>query len=489
MAVKSINEIGIEKKHRPIKVIQFGEGNFLRAFADYMIDILNEETDFDGGIAIVKPIEHGTLEVFDRQNCLYTVYLRGLENGKEVIRKRVVTSVEKTIDCYRDYESFAETARLPELRFVISNTTEAGIVLDESDTFEMNPPKSYPAKLTKLLYERFKHFNGANDKGLIILPVELIDNNGKELLRCVKALTERWALGSEFSAWLDNACVFTDTLVDRIVTGYPRDEAEQIFEEFGYEDRLLVTGEPFALWVIESQKDISNELPFEKAGLPVIFTNDHKPYKQRKVRILNGAHTSFVLASYLAGNDFVGQSMDDETMFRFMKETVFDEVIPTLTLPKKDLEDFANAVIDRFKNPFIKHSLLAISLNSVSKWKARCMPSFIGYIEKTGKIPSHLAFSLASLIAFYNGSEIKDGVLAGSRNGEEYPIKDDLAVLEFFAEKSKLPEKELAKAVLENTSFWGQNLALYDGVSEKITEYLSDIRNLGMRKALEKNFG
>ncbi|MGN0552024.1 MAG: tagaturonate reductase [Oscillospiraceae bacterium] len=487
--MKTINEAVKERKNRPVKVVQFGEGNFLRAFVDYMIDILNEKTYFNGDIVLVKPIEFGTLEQFEKQDGLYTVYLRGLENGAETIKKRIVTSVSGAVAAHENYSEYAKLATLDSLRFVVSNTTEAGIVLNLDDKLEMEPPKSYPAKLTKFLYERYKHFNGDTSKGLIILPVELIDNNGAELERCVKALAEAWKLEGGFTAWLDEACVFTSTLVDRIVTGYPRDEDKQIFEEFGYEDKLLVTGEPFALWVIESKRDISNELPFEKAGLPVIFTDNHKPYKQRKVRILNGAHTSFVLASYLAGNDYVGESMDDETVFRFMRSTIFDEVIPTLDLPEKDLKDFAEAVTDRFKNPFIKHALLAISLNSVSKWKARCMPSFTEYINRKGTLPEHLTFSLAALIAFYNGTEIRDGALIGHRDGEEYLIKDDKAVLEFFAENSALSPEELADKVLGNVGFWGTDLRKYSGAAEKVSAYITDIRKIGMRKTLEKYFG
>lgn len=485
--MKNIVETGIVKPIRPIRAIQFGEGNFLRAFVDYMIDILNEKTDFNGSIAILKPIEFGSVEQFKKQNGLYTVYLRGLENGKETIIKRTVTSIEKAVGCNEQYEEYAELARLDTLRFVISNTTEAGIVLDLNDKLDMCPPKSYPGKLTKFLYERFTYFKGDESKGLIILPVELIDDNGKNLKKCVKALSESWGLGADFDSWLDNACIFTSTLVDRIVTGYPRDEAEAIFNEFGYEDKLIVTGEPFALWVIESDKDISGELPFDKAGLPVIFTDNHKPYKQRKVRILNGAHTSFVLASFLAGNDYVGQSMDDKPVFDFMYKTIFDEVIPTLDLPKQELVDFANAVIDRFKNPFIKHSLLAISLNSVSKWRARCMPSFLKYIEQTGKLPPHLTFSLAALIAFYSGTEIRDGALVGHRNGEEYMIRDDKAVIEFFAENSALPSAELAEKVLSNTEFWGEDLTAKADASA-VADHLEEIRSSGMRNAIEKIF-
>ena len=283
---------------RPIRVMQFGEGNFLRAFADYFIDILNEKTDFNGGIAIVKPIPFGNLDNFKAQDNLYTVILRGRKNGVVVNAARVVTSVESVIDAKEDFKEYMSLARLDTLRFVISNTTEAGITLDENDHFE-GLPDTYPGKLTKFLYERFKAFGGDTSKGLIILPVELIDNNGRELKRCVKALSDIWSLGEDFKMWLDKANVFCSTLVDRIVTGYPRNEADKIWKELGYEDKLVDIGEPFGLWVIESEKDISAELPFAKAELPVVFTDNVKPYKERKVRVLNGAHTARVLTSYL----------------------------------------------------------------------------------------------------------------------------------------------------------------------------------------------
>lgn len=486
--MNNISEIEIVKNRRPVRAVQFGEGNFLRAFADYMIDILNEKSDFNGSVAVLKPIEYGSVEQFKKQNNLYTVYLRGFSEGRELIEKRIVTSIETTLSCFEDYSSYAELARLDTLRFVISNTTEAGIVLDTSDSIELCPPKTYPGKLTKFLYERFTYFNGDKSKGLIMLPVELIDNNGTELKKCVKELTKAWGLSAEFTDWLDSACIFANTLVDRIVTGYPKDEDEKIFNEFGYEDKLLVTGEPFALWVIESDKDFSSELTFEKAGLPVIFTDNCKPYKQRKVRILNGAHTSFVPVSFLAGNDFVKQSMDDKIIRDFMQCTIFDEVIPTLELPEQELKEFAEAVTERFLNPYIKHSLLAISLNGVSKWKARCLPSFTEYIRLKGSIPKHLAFSLASLAEFYSGSEIKEGTLIGKRGGEEYFIRDDMFVLEFFRDNSSLPSKELVKLFLEDERFWGCNLTAYENVLEMVSDYLEDIRVLGMRNALEKNF-
>lgn len=477
------------KVERPVKVLQFGEGNFLRAFVDYMIDIANEKGEFNGDIVLVKPIEFGSLNMFHEQECQYTVQLRGIVDGEAKRINRIVTSVADAVAACEEYEKYAAYAKLDSLRFIVSNTTEAGIVYDDTDRFELNPPKTYPGKLTKFLYERYKHFAGAPDKGLVMLPVELIDDNGIHLKECVLKFAKLWNLETGFIDWLNNACVFTSTLVDRIVTGYPRDEAEELCKEFGYQDNLIVTGEPFALWVIESDKDISDELPLPKVGLPVIFTDNQKPYKQRKVRILNGAHTSFVLASYLCGNDIVLESMKDELILNFIKATIFDEVIPTLTLPKQELEDFAEAVLTRFNNPYVKHAHLSISLNSVSKWRARCMPSFLEYIEKKGKLPEHLTFSLAALLAFYTGTEIRDKALIGHRDGQEYNVLDDAAVLEFFAANSSKEPAEYAHAVLANVDFWGQDLSALSGVEAAVASYLTDIRAIGMRKTMEKIFG
>lgn len=472
------------KKDRPIKVVQFGEGNFLRAFVDYMIDIANEQGKFDGDIVLIKPITFGSLDMFHKQDCQYTVSLRGMVDGEAKVLNRLITSVADAVDAYEEYEKYMGLAEIDTLRFVVSNTTEAGIVYDASDSFELNPPKTFPGKLTKFLYHRYETFQGDKNKGLIMLPVELIDDNGIMLKKCVMQLIELWGLGDAFKSWVEEACVFTSTLVDRIVTGYPRDNEKEEWEKLGYEDHIMVTGEPFALWVIESSRDISKELPLPDAGLPVIFTDNQKPYKQRKVRILNGAHTSFVLASYLCGNDIVKQSMDDEDIRSFMMKTLFDEVIPTLTLPKAELEEFAAAVIQRFNNPYVKHALLSISLNSVSKWRARCMPSFLGYVERTGKLPAHLTFSLAALMAFYTGSEIRDKALIGHRNGEEYRIMDDEKVLEFFRDNSSKEAEEFAAAFLGEEDFFGQDLNKIAGLTDAVAGYLKDIRTNGMRAAL-----
>lgn len=475
---------------RPVRVLQFGEGNFLRAFVDYFIDIANEKTDFNGSVVLVKPIPMGTLfPAFREQDYRYTVMLRGLVDGEPVAQSRVITSVSDAVDAYADYDAYAAYARCETLRFIVSNTTEAGIVLDESDNLELCPPATYPGKLTKFLYERAVHFDYAADKGLIILPVELIDDNGIELRRCVKALAKVWQLGDKFDRWLDDACVFTSTLVDRIVTGYPRGEDQAIWEQLGYEDRILVTAEPFGLWVIESSRDISAELPLPQCGLPVVYTDNQKPYKQRKVRILNGAHTSFVPMAFQCGYDYVLDAMNDPMIKSFMQHTLYDEVIPTLTLPKDDLLAFAEAVTGRFMNPYIKHALLSICLNSVSKWRARCMPSLLIYAEKEGRLPERLTFSLAALMSLYHGGKLVGGKLECQRDGETYLLQDDAAVLKFFAEKSALSPEALVREFIGNEAFFGAKLAKVPGLCESVTASLTDILTRGMKAVMTERFG
>jgi len=473
---------------RPVKVLQFGEGNFLRAFVDYFIDIANEKTGFDGSVVLVKPIAFGNLDRFHEQDCRYTVVLRGLEEGERVEKTRLITSVSDAVDAVGEYEKYAAFAKEPTLRFIVSNTTEAGIVLDREDQFDFCPPRSYPGKLTKFLFERAEHFDYAEDKGLIILPVELIDDNGIMLKKCVLELAKLWNLGDRFVAWLESACVFTSTLVDRIVTGYPREDAEQLWQSLGYEDQLLDTAEPFGLWVIESPKDISAELPLPACGLPVIFTDNQKPYKQRKVRILNGAHTSFVPAAFQMGYDIVLDAMNDPLVAGFMHETLHQEVIPTLTLPKEDLLSFADAVTQRFRNPFIKHALLSICLNSVSKWRARCMPSLLVYQQQTGKLPARLTFSLAALISLYRGGKLKDGKLECLRNGEPYVLQDDAAVLSFFDERADAPAEELVGEMLAREDFFGPELKDVPGLCQAVTGYLKEIEADGVRKVMERHF-
>jgi tagaturonate reductase len=479
----------LTRKPRPIRVLQYGEGNFLRAFVDYMIDIANEKGLFDGNVAIVKPIIYGSLESFWQQDNLYTVCLRGKAGGQVVRENRVVGSIGRVVDAYQDYESYMALAKEESLEFIVSNTTEAGIVFDPSDEFMACPPRTYPGKLTQFLFRRFECFHGAKEKGLILLPVELIENNGGKLKECVLRLMEAWHLPEAFKTWVEESCVFCSTLVDRIVTGYPKDTAGDYWQELGYEDRLLTVCEPFALWVIESPKDISGRLPLDKAWLPVVFTKDQRPFRERKVRLLNGAHTSTVLHAYLMGMDIVGDCMADPGLRRFMEEAVFSEISPTVPLPQEEVKAFAKSVFERFENPFIRHALLSIALNSVSKWKSRILPSLLDSLEQTGKLPRCLTFSFAALLAFYTIRKQADGSYAGLRSGgETYPVQDDKPALEFFAANSGKPVEEYVELAASNIAFWGRDLKLIPGFVQAAARHLDKIRTIGPRAAMNRIF-
>lgn len=478
-------------KDAPERVLQFGEGNFLRAFVDYFIDMMNEKADFNSKVVLVQPIpnrgDFSLKNVINEQEGLYTLYLRGFENGQSVNAKRVISCVSRCLNVYEDYEAVMACADNPELRYIACNTTEAGITYDPACKFEETPPASYPAKLTQFLYRRFLKFGQEAGKGLVILACELIDDNGKELEKCVLKYAEQWGLDAAFTDWLKAEVIFCSTLVDRIVTGYPRAEAAAINEANGYEDNVLDTGEIFGFWVIEGPDSLKDEIPFAKAELPVLITDNHKPYKQRKVRILNGAHTSFVLGAYLAGQDIVRDCMHDDTIANFMNKTIYDEIIPTLSLSEEDCKDFAAAVTERFKNPFIDHALLSISLNSTSKWKARVMPSLEGYVSKFNKLPKCITASFAFYIAFYRGTELTDaGLLAKRPKGDTYTVSDDRAVLEFYYAHKDDSAKDLVHAVCTNEDFWGKDLSEIPGFEEEVTAVLEAIDAKGTYEVMKE---
>ena len=461
----------------PEKVMQFGEGNFLRAFVDNFIDIANEKAGFNGKVVLVQPIAQGLTDLINRQEGLYTLYLRGSENGEKIDRKRVISAVSRCVNPYGDWESVLALARSADLEIIVSNTTEAGIVHDTESTFDQEPPVSFPAKLTRVLYERYK----AGQKGIVMLSCELIDNNGKELLKCVNQYIDDWKLDGDFRRWVNEENIFCSTLVDRIVPGRIRDpkEVEALAEANGYEDPLTDVGEVFGIWVIEGPEGLEDLLPFKKAGVPVIVVPDVTPYKKRKVRILNGAHTGFVLGAYLAGYDIVRDCMHDDVIRGYMNRMLYDEVIPTLPLDKKDLEEFARAVQDRFNNPFVNHELMSISLNSTSKWRARNMPTFLDYVQEKGALPPCLTTSFAAYIAFYSSDirELTDsGLICRRPKGNEYTVNDDRWVLEFYlAHRNDSPE-DLVHAVMTNTEMWGRDLTEVPGFEEAAVRILKQIR-------------
>lgn len=469
----------------PVKILQFGEGNFLRAFVDWMVNRLNKESDFGGRVAVVQPLERGLADILNAQDCLYTLYLRGIENGEVKVSKEIITSVKEVINPYKDWKITLDYARSDDLRFVISNTTEAGIEYKEEEFTPNECQTTFPAKLTSLLYARYNKFDGDKAKGLIIIPCELIDRNGDNLKKCVLRYARLWGLGERFTDWVEEACPFMNTLVDRIVPGYPKDELETLKADQGYNDNAVDTGEIFHFWVIEGDKKYAEEIPFHKVGLNVLWTDNMEPYRTRKVRILNGAHTMTVLGAYLAGLETVGECMADEDVSEFMKKGIFEEIIPTFDLPEEEKRSFAEAVLERFANPFIKHMLLSISLNSVSKYKVRVLPSVISYIERMGKLPERTLFALAALIRFYKGSDLTDGKLKGDIDGKKYDICDNPDVLAFFeGVHGQYGADELVEKVLSNSGFWGEDLTKYCGLKEKVTEYYKAICTVGAREAM-----
>lgn len=469
-------------EHAPEKVLQFGEGNFLRAFVNYWFDVSNEKAGWNGKCVLVQPIAPGLSKLINEQEGLYTLYLRGRENGEKVDYKRVISSVSRCLNPYEkaDFDAMMEVAVSDDLEYVVSNTTEAGIVYDPACQLGDTPASSFPGKLTQVLYQRWQ----AGKSGLVILSCELIDNNGKELLKCVNQYVDQWGLEDGFRKYVNEECTFCSTLVDRIVPGRVRDadEVAKMEQANGYHDELIDVGEIFGVWNIEGPDWLEEKLPFKAAGLNCPVVPDVTPYKKRKVRILNGAHTGFVLGAYLAGFDIVRDCMQDETVLGFMNKMLYDEVIPTLPLDKKDLTDFASAVQDRFNNPFVNHELMSISLNSTSKWRARNMPSFLEYVDKTGKLPPCLTASFACYIAFFSNDvqALNDkGLVCRRAKGNEYVCSDDRWALEFYyAHKDDSPAA-LTHAVMTNEQMWGQDLTKVPGFESAVAAHLETIRTQG----------
>ncbi|PJI07645.1 MULTISPECIES: tagaturonate reductase [Clostridium] len=469
-------------KKYPERVIQFGEGNFLRAFVDWQINKMNKEAGFNSSVVIVQPLAGGLVDKLNEQDGLYTLYLQGVKDGKPIKEHEVIESVSRGINPYSNYDEYLKLAENPEMRFVVSNTTEAGIAFDENDKLDDSKcPSSYPAKLTTLLYRRFKFFKGDKNKGFIIIPCELIDRNGEKLEKIIFKYAELWNLGLEFTTWLKEANTFCCSLVDRIVPGYPRDTIDEVLKELGYEDNLVDVGEYFHLWVIEGPAWIGNELPFEKAGLNVKIVKDVTPYRTRKVRILNGAHTSLVPVAYLYGLDTVGESVADKVMGKYLHETVYDEIIPTLDLPEDELKYFAGAVLERFTNPFVKHYLMSIALNSMSKFETRDLPSLLEYKKRKGVLPKKLVFSLAALIEFYKGK----------RGNEDIKLSDNQDVLDLYKELwskfdgSDAGYENIVKTVLGYEKNWKMDLNKVEGLTEAVTKNLKNIDKLGIKEAVK----
>jgi len=473
---------------RPVKVLQIGDGNFLRAFVDWMIDVANEKGVFDGGVAIVQPLPQGVASQLDRQDNLYTVLLRGRVGGRETIDRRVISTVQVALDPYAEWKRFLEIAVSRDLRFVVSNTTEAGIIAVEEPLDLAVCPKSFPAKAAALLCARWSTL-GPDAPGLVFLPCELIEANGATLRRIVLDHARRAGLDAAFVAWIEEKNVFVDTLVDRIVPGFPGAEKETLFKEWGYEDSLAVAAEPFHVWVIQGPKALAAELLLAEAGLDVVWTDDLKPYRTRKVRILNGGHTSSVLAAYLAGLDTVEEMTKDPQISDFLRHTLTEEIVPQVPLPDPERRAYAATILERFANPFIRHELLSIALNSVSKWVVRVLPTVEDWVRQQKPAPDGLAFSLAALLWFYRGERRADGVF-GRRDRGDYPVRDDAHVLDVmvaaWAGTQPGDAPVVARRLLAEPKLWGTDLTTVGDLSAKVETAIAAIEDAGIRGALDR---
>ncbi len=462
---------GLEQLN-PIKVVQFGEGNFLRAFVDYAFQRLNNEVDFNAGIAMVQPLAGGMVNMINDQDGLYTLFMNGIKKGEKIEDIQLITNVVKGINPYTDFADYLALAKEKELQFIVSNTTEAGIEFVGTDTPDMQPPASFPAKLTLLLLERFKHFNGDASKGVTIIPCELIDYNSEALKKCILQYCELWKLEEAFVTWVSEACTYHSTLVDRIVPGYPRANIEEYNSKLDYQDNLIVAAEPFFLWAIEGGEDLKAKLPFHKTDLNVKIVDDIRPFKMIKVRILNGAHTAMVPVSLLFGNKLVMETVNGDFTGPFV-DNVISEISETLPMDKNEITAYAEEVMDRFKNPFIKHALADIALNSISKFKVRVLPSLLGYYNAKKELPTSLTFSLACLIQFYKGIW----------NNEALPVKDTPELVEAFQKAWELEDlNSVVATVLANTEFWGEDLTKVDGLSQALVLALNEIETNGIEQ-------
>ncbi|MDN4028621.1 tagaturonate reductase [Chryseobacterium gambrini] len=467
-------ELNNTQEKLPIKIVQFGGGNFMRGFTDYVIDKLNKETDWKGGIVNLQATPNGSIQKMEEQDNLYTLFTRGIKKGKIIDEKHIISAIQKSINPYTNYDDFLALPKEEELEFIFSNTTETGIAFDETETSYQGPHKNFPAKVAVLLYERFKYFNGAADKGLRIIPCELIEDNAFVLRDSIIKYAQLWNLEDAFVEWIHQNNYFHNTLVDRIVPGYPKDDAESYEDRLDYEDQMMVVSETFLLFVIQEAGNLNDRIPFNKINEQILVVDDIQPYRLRKVRILNGGHTLMLAPAILSGKETVKESVDDQFIGKFLKDAIFNEVNPTLGLDETELKEFAEEVFDRFRNPFIKHHLASIALYFVSKFKVRVLPSLLTYVENNGKLPVNLTFSLASLIRFHQGSF-----------GEKaLPLNDDEGIVAKFKEIWANEEYEkVAELALSEKSFWDRDLTQIEGLRTAVSKALHEIDHNDMETA------
>lgn len=489
MALKPLNSRTAPKSHAPERIIQFGEGNFLRCFVDWIIYKMNRKTDFNSSVVVVQPIERGMVDWLNGQDCLYHVNLQGRLDGQPVNKLTRVDSISRALNPYTQFQAFMALAEQPDIRFVISNTTEAGIAFDPACRLSDAPAASYPAKLTQLLFHRYQTFGGDHTKGLIIMPCELIFLNGHHLKECVRQYIELWRddFGRDyagFKKWFEKYCYVCATLVDRIVPGFPRKEISKIQKKICYADNLVVQGEAFHLWVIERPDNMSvaqlrKEFPAEKAGLHVIITDDEKPYHERKVTLLNGPHTVLSPVAYLSGVDIVRDACNHPVIGRYIHKVQFDELMQTLNLPMAELQQFASDVLERFNNPFVDHQVTSIMLNSFPKFETRDLPGLKVYLQRKGTLPVGLVFGLAAIITYYKGGTRADGAPIQPNDAPE-----TVSLLQELWASGDV--RHVAEGVLAAEHIWHENLnETVPGLTDLLTDLLNRIQQQGMLNALK----
>lgn len=449
------------KSSLPIRALQFGEGNFLRGFIDWMIYKANAQGLFNGRVLALQCTPRGkVVPKLKAQDCLYTTILHGFKDGKEVEEIDVVNTIADAQNPYENWEEVLKASLSDDIKFVFSNTTEAGITFASEQPFNTDVcPETFPGKLTAILNERYK----AGKSGLWIVPCELLDDNGTKLKEIVLQHAQEQQLGEGFKDYILSQCRFINTLVDRVVSGYPRDNEAEYQAKLGYEDTLMACGECFHFFAIEGGADVAEALPFAKAGLNVVVAEDITPYRLRKVRILNGTHTANVPAAFLYGLDTVDQMMSDELTGKFVRSVIYDEIIPAVNLDKEMLTSFANDVVDRFSDPSMHHQLASILMNSTSKVKARILPTILDARSK-GWLPKKLCFALAAYIALYkNASGVPVQVQRGQGKSGEFV--DDAYAVEVLTnawthyQKSEASAQFTVKAVLSDVKLWGCDLS------------------------------
>ncbi len=456
----------------PVKVLQIGEGNFLRGFADWMLQACNRQGLFNGTVAVTQPRPSGKphIDQLKAQQGIYTLLVRGIRDGKRIEEQETISVLTRMIDPYEEWEAFLALADVPELEFVISNTTEAGLAYQSSEWREGEPVLSYPGKLTALLYRRYRKFGGDSAKGLVHLPCELLDRNGERLREIVLRHADDWGLPEAFKAWVNDANAFLNTLVDRIVTGYPADEAEGHFAGWGYADPLLTTAEPYHFWAIQGSSELERKLPLAKAGLNVRWVDDLAPYQLRKVRILNGTHTMMATIGLVNGVREVREALENPLWGPKFMQGLFDEIVPGLPLEHAELTAYANATLERFRNPYIKHKLSDIAMNSLSKWKVRLLPSLKAHYERTGNAPAVLTESLASLLRLYRPVDVSGPPQSRLPDGTLFALRDDPSLLESIRQAWTVSENtgSAIKEILSMDAIWGEDLTAYPGLADEV---------------------